>query len=273
MFDLRLLTPPYRRITWGSGEAPPLGAIAIAEASSVRRVTYELAPLVGRAPWCIPCLIVTAASAEPAVLSALHDVPGRPAFVSGPVADDLLPALVLAAVRDRPAPSGLHLAEYAVRRTGRVEFRPLLAGLLAAAAEDTGRPIPVRTLRDRLRRFGPLGPRCWRTLGTLCRVAATMGGSGLEVLAWRAGVSPRSLRSWIRRYLGASLQDFRLNAGWEWVLEAALRRAGYVDAVPGPGRGPAAALPRSVWSPPARAAPRRPVSGRGGPLPGPVSAP
>lgn len=276
MFDLRLLCPPYRRVTWGTDAAPPLGAIAIADASSVRQMTYELTPLVRRAPWCVPCLVVTAATADPSVLAALHEVPGRPAFVSGPAADDLLPRLVVAGVRDRPTPTGAELADYVAMRTGRLELRAALAGLLATGpADQPRRAIPPRTLRDRLHRLGPFGPRCWRTVGTLCRIAATMSGSGVGILALRAGVGPRSLRSWVRRYLALSLQEFRLIVGWEWVLEAALRQGGYVDGtIGGAPRTEPAARPRR-WAgaarsgrererrplTPAAALPRSPVSG------------
>jgi hypothetical protein len=110
MFDLRLLIPPYRRVTWGIDGVPPLGAVVVAEANSVRQLTHELAPLLARAPWCAPCVLVSAATADPAVLGALHDLPGRPAFVADPGSDEQLPAVAVAAVRDRPAPTASELA-------------------------------------------------------------------------------------------------------------------------------------------------------------------
>jgi hypothetical protein len=59
-----------------------------------------------------------------------------------------------------------------------------------------------------------------------------MTGESLEVLAGRAGVEARTLRAWTRRYLGATLYEYRGRVGWEWILECALRTAGYVDAPP-----------------------------------------
>jgi hypothetical protein len=249
MVKPRLLAPPYQH-DHALAEPPPLGSIAIAVADSARRVAEELEPFLFRAPWCIPCLVISDATAAPDVLAAIHRLPGQPAFIREPPSRTLLPGLALAAARHRAPPTGAMLADYVARRTGCAALRSTLATLLAAAAEEPAASVvPVRTLRDRLRRLGPLTPRCWRTIGTLSRIAATASGSGVDGLAWRAGVCPRSLRSWSRRYLALSLREFRRYAGWEWVLEAALRKAGLVAE-------PAGSRPTAVTAPtPAAEAP------------------
>jgi hypothetical protein len=243
MPSLRLFTPPYQRDAYQRDdrvrdETPPLGTIVLSSADSAQRIASELEPFLSRAPWCIPCLAITDATAAPDVLAAIHGLPGQPVFIREPPNPELLPTLALAAVRRRTPPAGRLLADYVARRIGWPALRSTLESLLSAAAEEPATSeVPVRTLRDRLRRLGPLTPRCWRTIGTLSRIAATASGSGVDTLAWRAGVCPRSLRTWSRRYLGLSLREFRVNAGWEWVVEAALRKAGYVEA-------PAAVAPR-----------------------------
>jgi hypothetical protein len=240
MHDVRVLAPPYRLEDRPVDGLPPLGAVVLAWTDSVQRLRAEVAAVLARAPWCVPVLVVDDGVAAPEMLSAIHDVPGQPAFIRDPLNGAVLPALVLSAVRSRRPPTGRELAEYVVRRTGRVALRSALETLLspgpAARAEPTTRLGPARTVRDRLRRFGPLSPRCWRRVGTLARVPGMAPGDGVDVIAWRAGVCPRSLRVWCRRFLGISLRALRERVGWEWVMESALRLAGYVPdpALPRP---------------------------------------
>jgi hypothetical protein len=204
--------------------------VAIAVADSAEAVAGDLRPFLRRAPWCIPCLVTGSATATPRVLIAIHELPGQPAFLAGPVVDSGLAAPVAAAVRTRPVPGGARLADFVVRRTGRGDLRLELSRLLAAPS--AGRPVselPGRTLRDRLRRFGTFGSHCWRAVGTLCRLGTRQDGGSIERLATAAGIGPRTLRSWVRRYLDVTIAEYRTRIGWEWVLEAALRHGGYVE--------------------------------------------
>ncbi len=229
---IRLLTPPYHVVDGLIHDLPPLGTIAVVEAESVEAIGGESAQLLRRAPWCTLCLVATAGTADPAVLSAIHSLPGQLCFTPGPIAVRQLTDRVTTAVRSRVVPGSGYLADYVVRRTGRAEIRAELALLMARPVDvPISEAIPGRTIRDRLRRFGPLTAHCWRAVGTLARVAATIDDASVDVLAWRAGVGVRTFRSWTRRYLGVSVRRFRARLGWEWVMEAALRHAGLVAPV------------------------------------------
>lgn len=245
MWPVRLLYPPYDRYCWPSEGTPPFGAVAVCEARSSGLVSGFFGPLVARAPWCVPCIITCPASAEASVIQAIRSLPGQIAFVDY-IEDDRWPiGTILGAVRDRPPPSGAVLAEFVALRTGTNLEWELAALLGDQRLEASARPIPDRTLRERLSRFGSLSPRAWRAVGTLCRVASAARGDPMTAIAWRAGVEVRTLRLWARWYLGTSLAEYRQRVGWEWVLEAALRKAGYVE-------GPSlVALPlRQPWAPP-----------------------
>lgn len=231
MPDVKVLVPPYASIaSVPRGAPPPLGTIVICHAVSPTVVAGPFRVMLERAPWCAPCLVTGPTTGEPDVLAAIHELPGQMAFVSAaPNDDDLLVERTLMAVGSREQPSGGRLAEYVMRRTGRTEFRAELAMLLArGTGPSLVKSLPVRTLRGRLRRFGRLTGHGWKTVGTLCRLGAIVSDDPVEFLAWRAGVEPRTLRTWTRRFLDVTLQEFRKRVGWEWVLEGALRVAGYL---------------------------------------------
>ena len=226
----RLLIPPYCA-GGGVEDPPPLGTIVVAPADSVGAIAGDLGEILRGAPWCVPCLVATAATADPAILTAIHGLRGQLCFAPGPIPERQLVERVLGAVRGRPVPGGGYLADYVVRRTGCFEIRAELAGLMARPIDVTlDQAIPERTLRDRLRRFAPLTAHCWRAVGTLARVAAALDTAPIDVLAYRTGVGVRTFRAWTRRYLDVSVRQFRDRLGWEWVLEAALRLTGLVPA-------------------------------------------
>lgn len=235
MSRIRLLLPPYRAARPVGDDLPPLGTVAIAPADSAEAIEGEIRGFLSRAPWCVPCLVATPTTAEPATLTAIRSLRGQVCFIPGPLSDARLIERVTEAVRSRPGPAGGYLADYVVRRTGRVDVRAELAGLLGRPSEaGLGSAIPERTLRDRLRRFGPLTSHCWRAVGALARIAATAEPMPIEALAWRAGVGVRTFRTWTSRYLEVSVREFRERVGWEWVLEAVLRVSG-LAVIPEPG--------------------------------------
>jgi hypothetical protein len=51
----------------------------------------------------------------------------------------------------------------------------------------------------------------------------------LELAALSAGVDQRSLRRWLRLATEMAWVEAVTRAGWEWVIEMALRRFGYVE--------------------------------------------
>lgn len=263
MSDIQLLAPPYRVVASSLGEVPPTnGAIAICWSDSSALLSGAFRSLLRDAPWCVPCLITTSAPSDPAVLAAVRDLPGQLTFTPDPLSDELLVERVKAAARSRPAPASPLLADYVSNRTGHTGLRLELTALLTVQAQphSLAEPVvPSRTVRGRLSRFGPLTAHCWRAIGALSRVAAHMNGDRVEVLAWQVGVEARTLRRWTRRYLGATLQEYRERIGWEWVLESALRVAGYVKEPAATLHGRAA---RRRWGRPVLPVPQPLLSAR-----------
>ncbi len=228
MADTRILAPPYCGFGHHGEGPPPLGAVLVCMADTITLATGAFRFGLLRAPWAVPCLLTTTATSDPDVLTAIHELPGHVCFVRDPLDDGSLPSRIVGAVRGRSIPSEGRLTDYVIQRTGGVALRQELARAFALPSEKSGPRVPERTLRDRLRRFGPLTASCWRSVGTLARLGARINDERVEILAWRAGVEARTLRNWTQRYLGVSLQDFRERVGWEWVVEAALRVAGYL---------------------------------------------
>jgi len=248
MSPVNTLVPPYTEAQPWLGEPPPLGTIALCRADLASGVARFKA-LLEAAPWCLPCVITTPTTGDPEIMSGIYELVGQLAFVPDPLREELIPPLALAAAKTRPLPTGGMMADYVVQRTRNTELRLELATVLGPAdpipAEES---LPERTLRDRLRRLGPLTVRCWRTVGTLARLAARMDTVPVEALAQRAGVEARTLRAWTMSYLRIKLRTFRCQVGWEWVLEAALRQAGVVQPGVSPARKQTPTVETRRWS-------------------------
>ena len=93
------------------------------------------------------------------------------------------------------------------------------------------------TLWRRVKELGPLTASDWRNLGVLARTCPDSELSQ-ERLALLCGWDVRTWRRRAERLVGSIWTQYRQLAGWEWLLEAALRRTGLVRepwfAKPGP---------------------------------------
>jgi hypothetical protein len=246
MSPVTSLVPPYLEAEPWLGDPPPLGSIALCRADLASGVA-RFHSLLQSAPWCLPCVITTPTTGDPEIMTGIYELVGQLAFVPDPLREELIPPLAVAAAKTRPVPTGAILADYVVQRTGNAELRRELKAVLEPAdPTPIDESVPERTLRDRLRRLGPLTVRCWRTVATLSRLAARMDNVPVETLAHRAGVEARTLRAWTMSYLRIKLRAFRIQVGWEWVLEAALRHAGMVQPAGTSSRHPSPS--ESRWS-------------------------
>ena len=80
--------------------------------------------------------------------------------------------------------------------------------------------------------MGPLEVRDWRGLARLAQALAgrsAHAARGLEVAAGEAEVDPRTLRRWLRIATERAWPETDALMGWEWALESALRRYGYLE--------------------------------------------
>lgn len=222
--DLSLLEPPYHDVAPVVGRLPALGAIAVARVDGPRGLSPELATLLDRAPWTVPCVVVSSVAVTPSVLQRVWELPGQPAFVMLQGPNDHLPAsTLLQAIANRSAPPTSLLIAYLVRRTGSVVLGQTLDQIWSQRDADPSATAD-RTVRYRLRRLGLYGRHDWIRIRRLIRAKTEGRLLNVEQRAQLVGTEARTLRSWIARYVGTTMKAFRTTAGWEWILEAALRR-------------------------------------------------
>ena len=240
---ITIVEPPYRDLVPLGGKLPALGAVALAQIDGRHGLSPQLAELLEQAPWTVPCIVVAPAAVSASVLQQIWSLPVQPAvLIPSDPRSRVTPASAMAAAGSRPRPTAAHLVAYVVRRTNSVVFgqtldqiwnpRPALGG---ANAE--------RTVRYRLRRLGQYGSHDWIRIQRMVRLKTEGLGKTVEEQAHLVGTEARTLRAWVARYLGMPMKTFRATAGWEWVLELALRRGG-VRMDGGPTRPESEALTR-----------------------------
>lgn len=175
-------------------------------------------------PWCACCLVLTDPRVEPELLAALHH--GRRQVARLVLRQDAAPGAdgVRAAVRQRDLPNHFTLTAYIARRSGaEPDIRDALEYCLNTDASADG--LSRSALSRRLHGFGRWTARDWRTLARLIRILHYAEGS-MDAVGWQAGMDPRTLREQCARYLDASPSQALGLPGWEWKLEAALRKGG-----------------------------------------------
>ncbi len=225
----RLLTPPYGEFIPVRDQAPPLGTIICADATQDKGT--ELASICSliRArllwPWCVPCLLARERSElVDFVVDVVPCVRGCVALSIEPPWRHPSRAHVLAAVRAREAPSAETLAGYVSRRVRRDDLLDPLSRQFRWAVD--GVPDTSRSLSTYSRLFSRVGcftARDWRTLAQMALLA------GGRAHGSPAPVEPRTIDARARRLLRRSWRSVSALAGWEWVLELALRVGGYVS--------------------------------------------
>ena len=226
MLELSIMEPPYQDAGPLIGRDPTLGAVAVGRINASRGMGPELAQLLEQAPWTIPCVVLAPASVTPSTLQSVWGLPGQPAFVVLPTPTDRLPgAVVIAAIGARPIPPASLLISYVVRRTHSVLLGQTLEAVWSPDWPHQG--TAERTIRHRFHRLGSHGPHDWIRIHRLIRAKTEGRNMTMEQRAQLVGTEARTLRSWVARYLGVSMKTFRATAGWEWILELALRRGGF----------------------------------------------
>ena len=131
---------------------------------------------------------------------------------------------ILAAVRDRPRPAPMEMAEWLADRARCAALRAPLATLFGRAITGTSRMGLGSTWSDTP--VTPLGVwpgSTWQEVARLADLAANREAMG-RLLTRRNPAGSHAVRS-IEEILGATEDEFRERAGWEWVMEAAFRRS------------------------------------------------
>jgi hypothetical protein len=216
---------------------PPFGSVLVSNVRVDIVALAEACSLNSNAPWCpIAAIVPPGQSVDPRVLSAFEPRHGAIVQVSAEwpdIIDD--PSSVLYAARQRPPPPAAALAQYVRHRTGRADISSSLEACLESGLSDRPQHLCGHrsTLSRHLSRFGPLKPRDWTAIGhlvqALCPVTPLQSPT-VEAVALSTGLDPRTLRARLRRYCGCGYPQARLRLGWEWILEAALQKFGYIGA-------------------------------------------
>jgi hypothetical protein len=230
-----LLVPPYRgaetEILRHQSLEIPLGAIVLGRSGDALAALAELTARVYHWPWVVPCILI--ATQDPGIESLVLLVSElRNRLVIARVRDGVLAAdasTALAAVRRRSAPSADDLASWVTQRLGDPSLQRSLASQFGQALES----LPASRLASRatfsrvFSRYGPYGSHDWRALGRLCMHCATLSAPWTST---GPPISVRAARAYSHKYLGLSYGALSKRIGWEWVLEGALRHAGYIRA-------------------------------------------
>jgi hypothetical protein len=197
-----------------------------------------------QSPWCpILAVVPPRLHIDSRVLEAFEPRPGALVpIVSHWINLEADPSPLRRAVIGRALPTSSMLAEYVRHRTGRRDLGHSLEVCLASGLMSDGavRGYHRSTLGRHLRDFGPLKPRDWIAIGHVVQtlyLGLLQGARTVEGAALRVGVDPRTLRRRLHRYCACDYGQSRVRLGWEWILEAALRRFGYIGSH---------ALPRGV---------------------------
>ena len=231
--QLVVLAPPYRNptslATVERGSDLPLGSLVFGDGDATIAVLAELTALSYRAPWAVPCLALPAEQQllEP-LLMLVTELRDRLVVVrrSGARQGDDWAHLVQC-VRRRALPEAAELARWVARRLRQREveipLRHQFEEALQGTTADAG--LSVATYSRLFAQYGKYTARDWRALG---RLAAHAASGRLGERGTYTPISLRTVCEYARKYLGVPYHRMLERLGWEWVLEAALRSAGYV---------------------------------------------
>lgn len=221
-----ILEPPYRDLVALIGRLPAPGSIAVVRIDGQHGLSPQLAELLERAPWTVPCIAIAPAAVSAAVLQSIWSLPVQPAvLVASDPSSRITPAAAAKAAANRSRPTAAHFVAYVVRRTNSVVLGQTLDQIWSPRQGQTGGNAE-RTVRYRLRRQGNYSRHDWIRIHGLLRAKTETAALTVEQMAHLVGTEARTLRSWVARYLGMTMKTFRATIGWEWILELALGRGG-----------------------------------------------
>jgi len=242
---LWVCAPPYERMVPlapagndADPVSPPLGAVVYAAGPCVLAALEQLAIAIAQWPWVAPCIGLPPSEYVAEEYAALRrPFGGRLAVVPLRAGREVAPRELAAAVARRPPPSAGALAGWIVTRVEAQDLAtPLVERLGHALGERSGLP---RSRSWYSRVFAPhrgLRATDWERLATLVdalRQVARGHDRGRAVGSFGNGRarSERTLNTYAITYLGRTWSSASQCVGWEWVLEAALRKQQRARAV------------------------------------------
>jgi hypothetical protein len=216
--SLYVTAPPFMHVGRLGEGRPPLGSILLADVADRPATTEELRDLFALAPWCPVCVL----------LHSTHErrrIPRSPRMCSvSSLAGGGGAGSILEAVRDRPRPAPMELAEWLADRVRTPGIKTPLATLFARGIAGNERaPLASTWSETPIQTLGGWPGTKWQEVARLADLAANREAMG-RLLVRRNPASTQAVTA-MRDLLDATEEEFRERAGWEWVLEAAVRRA------------------------------------------------
>jgi hypothetical protein len=196
----------------------PLGSILLADLADRPATAEELRSLFALAPWCPVCVLLRSSAER-------RRVPRSPRMCSVSTLEGGGGAgSILAAVRERRRPAPMELAEWLADRAKCSAIRTPLATLFGRAITNNGAAGLGSTWSDTpVTPLGNWSGSMWQEVARLADLAANREAMG-RLLVRRNPAGAHAVRT-ISELLGATEDEFRERAGWEWVLEAAVQRS------------------------------------------------
>lgn len=218
--SLLILEPPYRMARRLHDLSPELGAVALLDAFERRPTTHDVKAELEVAPWCPLCILTD----EDSGMRATRRLPRTCVIFGLDDVDGAEPILRAVAARPRPTPSDL--VDWLVKRTRLATLARTLSDLFTRPALRRNEVsfLPY-TVREQLRQLGDWGALEWQRAGALADLAADRTALNRMIAADEPAAV--EVRRWMQELLGLTEREFHARVGWEWVLEASLRRSGF----------------------------------------------
>ena len=216
--SLYVTAPPFMHVRRLGEGRPPLGSILLADLADRPATAEELRSLFALAPWCPVCVLLHSSTER-------RRVPRSPRMCSvSSLEGGGGASSILVAVRDRPRPAPMEMAEWLADRARCAALRAPLATLFGRAMTSNSRTGLGSTWSDTpVTPLGVWAGSLWQEVARLADLAANREAMG-RLLVRRNPAGAHALQA-IDELLGATEDEFRERAGWEWVFEAAVRRS------------------------------------------------
>jgi hypothetical protein len=216
--SLYVTAPPFMHVRRLGDGRPPLGSILLADVADRPATAEELRDLFNLAPWCPVCVLLHNTAER-------RRIPRSPRMCSvSSLTGGGGGGSILEAVRDRPRPAPMELAEWLADRVRCPGIRTPLATLFARAMSGAGAAGLGSTWSETpIEPLGRWPGSTWQEVVRLADLAANREAMG-RFLVKRNPAAAEAVDA-MRELLDATEEEFRERAGWEWVLEAAVRRA------------------------------------------------
>jgi len=218
--SLYVTAPPFMHVRRLGEGRPPLGSILLADVADRPATAEELRNLFNLAPWCPVCVLLHASAERRRIprsprMCSVSSLEGGGGGGAGSI---------LAAVRDRPRPAPMEMAEWLADRARCPALRAPLATLFGRAITSSSRTTLGSTWSETpVTPLGVWAGSLWQEVARLADLAANREAMG-RLLTRRNPAGAQAVRG-MNDLLGCTEDEFRERAGWEWVFEAAVRRS------------------------------------------------